>query len=492
MAAVGELISGRYRIVRPLADGGMARVWLADDLRHDRIVAIKRCVPPDTLAVTEQDLLRAWMLREARAFARVRHPNVIRTLDVLPDADPWLVMEYVPSRSLLQVIEESGPLPAHRVAAIGLAVLDGLAAAGRAGVLHLDVKPGNILIADDGRIVLTDFGPVVTGAGVDALVSAGIILASPSYVAPERVLGGVATERSDLWSLGATLYHAVEGHPPYVRATTAAMLKALVDCSPDPPGRAGALTPVLNGLLQRDPAARLTPAEVAERLRAVAVEESPATAPVEVRAPRRRRVLMTAALAAVTAVATVSVVLQAGGGTGTAGGSGGIGGGAQATGLPGSAPAAAVRTVALPRDFRWWVDPSGFRVAVPTGWRDSRPTGGGLLFTPPRTSPGGGPSLRISAWPAADDRNVVATLIAQEHAVRLPAYRRIRMEALPDPPDAVWEYTFHDKSAGPMRGLRRIVADGGRAYLIEWQAPKAAWTADLPSLAVVLDSFRPR
>ncbi len=164
MVTVGQLVAGRYRVVHPLAAGGMSKVWLARDEMTGDPVAIKRCELPTGLTPDEQDLFRVWTVREARAFAIVGHPNVIRTLDVLPDDDaPWIVMEYVPSRSLQQVIDESGALPPARVAGIGLAVLEGLLAIRRAGLLHLDVKPSNVLIADDGRVVLSDFGPAVTG-----------------------------------------------------------------------------------------------------------------------------------------------------------------------------------------------------------------------------------------------------------------------------------------------------------------------------------------
>src|SRR4051794_13428531 len=179
-------------------------------------------------------------------------------------------MEYVPSRSLMDVIFDEGPLPPGRVAAIGLDLLAGLAAAGEADVLHLDVKPSNVLIAEDGRVVLTDFGPAGTRAGVTALADAGIILGSPKYVAPERLFDGRSDERSDLWSLGATLYHAVEGRTPFKRATVDDTLRAADTGHRDPPDRAGPLTPVLLGLLRREPAERMPAAEVRSRLRRIA------------------------------------------------------------------------------------------------------------------------------------------------------------------------------------------------------------------------------
>jgi hypothetical protein len=450
MAAIDEIVAGRYRIVRPLAAGGMGRVWLATDERHGRPVALKECVPPGGLTAAERALVARWALPEAQAFAEVRHPNLVPVLDVLPGAGaPWIVMEYVPSRSLLEVVGESGGLPPHRVAAIGLAVLDALDAAARAGLVHLDVKPANVLIADDGRILLTDCGPAVTPAGRAALAAAGIAFGSPKYLAPERLGGGGATGKADLWSLGATLYHAVEGRPPYGWGTTEATLRAIARTDPEPPRRAGPLAAVLAGLLRRDPADRMSPVDAAAGLRRVITRRS-------------RRRLLTAAAA---------VVLAAG-----------LTGGVQALARGGEPPADPP-----PAGFTWQTDPAGFRVAVPAGWRPADDTEAGAVVLSP---PAGGPSLRITQWvPPPPD--VVAALTAEEREVRLAGYRRIRIEALPSPPGAVWEFTYRDPVAGPMRVLRRVVTDGGRTCLVEWRAPRAGWAAGQPTLAVVLASFQP-
>jgi len=271
MADRQALIAGRYRILRFLGAGGMGRVWLARDEVLHREVAIKEIVLPFGLPDQEGEELRMRTLREARAAARLSHPNVVQIYDVQSgDEQPWIVMEYVHSRSLLQVIEENGALPVEDVAGIGLAVLSALDAANRAGVLHRDVKPSNVLIADDGRVVLTDFGSALLDGGEGAITRTGVIHGSPQYIAPERVGTGVSSPEADLWSLGATLYAAVEGRPPYTRTTTVRSLIAITTDKPDPIHLAGPLKPVLTGLLRRNPRARMKPAEVERRLRRLA------------------------------------------------------------------------------------------------------------------------------------------------------------------------------------------------------------------------------
>jgi serine/threonine protein kinase len=491
MAGSGRLIGGRYRITRQLGAGGMGRVWLADDEMLRRRVAIKELALPHGLAVDERAVLRELTLREAQAAARVGHPNVIRVFDVLHSEDrPWIVMEYVPSRSLLDLIVEAGPLPLDRAAGIGLAVLSALDAARRSGVLHHDVKPSNVLIADDGRVVLTDFGSAATDDGAGALTAAGTVLGSPDYIAPERLANGVCTAQADLWSLGATLYHAVEGRPPYTRESTAAVLWALSHRPPDPVRRAGPFTPVLDGLLQRDPAARMAPAEVAYRMRqftqvrdggnrrpsgrrsaaAVGRAAVPAARPRRAATGRRVPWRVSALVAVLAVVAAVTVPVAAGVGR-------------SRTTTPSAAAPSGL--FAIPPGFTWWVDRSGFRVAVPRAWLNSRDADA-VLFS----APAGQPTLRIGVRaPGASDP--VTALVDAERANRLAAYRRIRIEALPRSSDAVWEYTFTDPRAGPVHGLERLVALGGSSYVIAWHTPTAAWASHLEDLAVVLESFRP-
>ncbi|GAB2926598.1 serine/threonine-protein kinase [Micromonospora polyrhachis] len=263
--ALPQIVADRYRLVKPLGQGGMGRVWMARDEVLHRDVAIKELVPPPGLTPEERREMRERSLREARAIARLNHINVVRVFDVLrTDGDPWIVMEYVPSRSLQDVLADDGPVAPARAAEIGLAVLGALKAAHKAGMLHRDVKPGNVLIGDDGRVVLTDFG-LATVPGDPTVTRTGLVLGSPAYIAPERARDGTTGPEADLWSLGATLYAAVEGQSPYARSSAIATLTALATEPPPPPKNAGPLKAVLAGLLRKDPTQRIN-AEVAERL----------------------------------------------------------------------------------------------------------------------------------------------------------------------------------------------------------------------------------
>ncbi|GIE27757.1 hypothetical protein Ait01nite_008020 [Actinoplanes italicus] len=243
----------------------MGRVWRATDVVLHREVAIKELVPPPGLTPAERQEMRERSLREARAIARLNNINVVRVFDVLStDADPWIVMEYVPSRSLQDTLAQDGPFNALRSAEIGLGVLNALRAAHRNGVVHRDVKPGNVLLGADGRVVLTDFG-LATVPGDPNVTRTGLVLGSPAYIAPERARDGTAGPAADLWSLGATLYAAVEGQSPFARPSAIATLAALATENVPVARNAGPLKPVLNGLLRKDPAHRIN-AEEAERL----------------------------------------------------------------------------------------------------------------------------------------------------------------------------------------------------------------------------------
>ncbi len=264
------VIAGRYRLLNLVGRGGMGRVWLARDEVLHREVAVKEVVPPAWLADDERDEVRLRTLREARTAARLNHPNVVRVYDVVQvEERPWIVMEYVLSRSLQTVLDTTGPVEPLRAAEIGLALLSALRAAHSAGVLHRDVKPQNVLVADDGRVMLTDFGLATFDGGDGLMTRPGMVLGSPQFVAPERAADGVSSVEADLWSLGATLHAAVEGRSPYARSTAMATLAALATSPPDPAPHAGPLRPVLDGLLIRDPRHRIRHDEAARRLEEV-------------------------------------------------------------------------------------------------------------------------------------------------------------------------------------------------------------------------------
>jgi len=265
-----RVIAGRYRLLSPLGEGGMGTVWRARDEVLHREVAVKEVRAPAGLPASDVERMYARLEREAWAAARVANRNVVTVYDVaLEGGRPWIVMELVRGLSLADRLEGEGPLPPRRAAHIGAEVLAALRAAHAAGVLHRDVKPANVLLAEDGRVVLTDFG-IATVEGSSALTMTGEVIGSPEFLAPERALGRTPGPESDLWSLGVLLYAAVEGSSPFRQDTPLSTLRAVVDEELPPPRRAGPLTPVVEGLLRKDPAERL-PAEQAERdLRTVA------------------------------------------------------------------------------------------------------------------------------------------------------------------------------------------------------------------------------
>ncbi|MFD0682986.1 serine/threonine-protein kinase [Actinomadura fibrosa] len=261
----GRVVAGRYRLLEEVGRGGMGVVWRARDGVLDREVAVKEVVVPPGLDEAGREALPRRAVREARSAARLSHPGVVTVFDVVEeDGRPWVVMELVQARSLQEVIRREGPLAPDRAARIGRQVVAALGAAHAAGILHRDVKPGNVLIARGDRAVLTDFGIAVI-EGDASLTQTGALLGSPAYIAPERVRGEPAQPASDLWALGATLYAAVTGRPPFQRDDPAAVFGAVLTTEATIPPYADPLRPVLEGLLDKDPRRRL-PADVAEAL----------------------------------------------------------------------------------------------------------------------------------------------------------------------------------------------------------------------------------
>ncbi|TKJ32260.1 serine/threonine-protein kinase [Blastococcus sp. CCUG 61487] len=270
VTAPGRLVAERYRLQTQIGGGGMGAVWLARDELLGRQVAVKQVLLSETDAeLAEQQRLRA--LREGRIAARLSHPHAISVYDVAQEGEtPWLVMEYLPSRSLAAVLTEDGVLRVDQVAQIGAQVADALAATHEAGIVHRDVKPGNILIGQgdrlDGLVKITDFG-ISHASGDVTLTQTGQITGTPAFLAPEVAQGHEMTEASDVFSLGATLYTCLEGQPPFgMEENALAMLHRVAGGSIRPPVRAGSLAQPLTRMLAVDPAARPSMTEVRDEL----------------------------------------------------------------------------------------------------------------------------------------------------------------------------------------------------------------------------------
>ncbi|MFF1302363.1 protein kinase [Streptomyces sp. NPDC058307] len=272
MSEAGEgpgrrVVDGRFELETRLGGGGMGTVWRARDLVLHRMVAVKEVRPPDRdLAEYDPDsarMLRERVLREARALARIDHPNVVTIHHIVDGGKgtyPWIVMELVGGGSLADRLAQ-GPMPPAEAARIGRGVLAALAAAHDAGIQHRDVKPANVLLRSDGRPVLTDFG-IAAIRETTSLTATGSIIGTPDFMAPERISGHEGGAASDLWSLAMMLYTAVEGHHPLRRGSTLATLAAVLNENVPPPVRSGALGDVLMSVLVRDPAARPSSAEL--------------------------------------------------------------------------------------------------------------------------------------------------------------------------------------------------------------------------------------
>src|SRR5215469_12716807 len=253
----GCVVAGRYELLDRIGQGAMGTVWRARDRVLARDVAVKEVRLPDLMPARDRAILRERTLREAWVSAKLSHPCVVTVHDVIEtDGTPWIVMELVAARSLERVVAEDGPLPPRRAAEAGMMLLGALASAHAAGIVHRDVKPGNVLLTRDGRAVLTDFG-IAAVDGDPALTQTGMVVGTPGFCAPERIRGAPASPASDLWSLGATLYAAVEGRGPFEgQGSAMAVLANIVHGDPPPATRAGPLQPVIRALMKRDPAAR--------------------------------------------------------------------------------------------------------------------------------------------------------------------------------------------------------------------------------------------
>ena len=534
----GHLLGGRYRLSTVIGRGGMGTVWQARDEALHREVAVKELSWPAHFGPAEQQTARHRAVREAQMAARLHHPNIVTVYDIVEEDDrPWIVMELLPYRSLRDIVAQDGPLSPVQAAELGRSILAALSAAHAEGVLHRDVKPANILVGPEGRAVLTDFG-IARAADSPALTISGMLVGSPSYISPERARGGKGGPAADLWGLGACLYLAVEGRPPFERGDLLASLTAVVADEPDPPAQAGPLRPVITGLLRKDPDRRLGPAEAERMLRDVTAGGSAgprrvaATAatgagplaatspqPFQPRRPRSRRAVIAAIAVAAIAAASTGAALALSGSPGRTAASApasprppatsaspGASGTATSPAPPSAAatsssPATAPRSPAsptpgagygsLPAGYHWFTSSTGFSIGVPQGWAISR-AGHYVYLTDPSDS---GIYLLIDQSdqprpdPLADWRQQAAN-----RSGSYPGYHLIRLEAVNYPQAekaADWEFSY-DRNGVLVHVLNRnIRANARHAYALYWSTPEAEWAADYHYFQAFAATFRP-
>ncbi|WNF29019.1 protein kinase [Streptomyces sp. C11-1] len=552
--AAGLVLAGRYRLGEVLGRGGMGKVWRAHDEVLHRTVAVKELTAGLYVAEADRLVLHARTQKEARAAARITHPGVVTVHDVIEyDNRPWIVMQYVDGPSLADAAKESGEIAPREAARVGLHVLSALRAAHGAGVLHRDVKPGNVLLARDGQVLLTDFG-IAAIEGDSTITRTGELVGSIDYLAPERVRGGDPGPASDLWSLGVTLYAAVEGASPFRRTSPISTMQAVVTEEPPAPVNAGPLGAVITALLRKDPADRPSAAETEQmlldamegrepraaqahvptqrlpkdaryafpdpnvldapvpdsalgdphgptaRLPGTAPSPSPAgpvSTPVTRRARSRwRTVLVVVVAAAVLGGAAGLLAMRYGEEPGGSGGTGGRAAAGATPSAPGSAPPATAPAQGIPEIPDGWhrvEDPAGFSLVVPKDWV-RRVQDGQIDYTPD----GGAHRIRISVDPDPDFDHPYLHMRNMEEQLseRLPGYRRTALEknTFRDRPGALWEFTWNETKdhAGPRHGIDQMYygAAGGPEYALYLTAPQEGWKTSRELFDVMLRSWR--
>ncbi|GAA2967106.1 protein kinase domain-containing protein [Streptomyces argenteolus] len=545
----GIVLAGRYRLGDVLGRGGMGKVWRAHDEVLHRTVAVKELTAGLYATEADRAVLHARTQKEARAAARITHPGVVTVHDVIEyDHRPWIVMQYVDGPSLADATKDTGEVEPREAARIGLHVLSALRAAHGAGVLHRDVKPGNVLLARDGQVLLTDFG-IAAIEGDSTITRTGELVGSIDYLAPERVRGGDPGPASDLWSLGATLYTAVEGRSPFRRTSPISTMQAVVAEEPPPPLRGGALAPVITALLRKDPADRPTAEETermlldamegrkpraaqahvptqrisGEDLRAASVPDGstarvarpvpePAVLPYAPASGIRRSrgrwhtALLVVALAALLGGAAGLAVMKLaddGGGEGS-GGAGERNTAGPETPGPSASPASSAggdgeadpkpAPKEIPDGWHRVDDPEGFSLAVPDGW--TRQTDGGQIdYTPDD----GAHRIRISLDPEPDFDNAYLHMLSMEKdlAERLPGYERLTLRAntFRDRPGSRWEFTWVESKdhPGTRHGIDQMYfgETGGPEYALYMTGPEEDRAENRERFETMLRSWQP-
>ncbi|MFJ9126106.1 serine/threonine-protein kinase [Streptomyces sp. NPDC102340] len=548
----GEVLAGRYRLGESIGRGGMGRVWRAHDEVLHRAVAVKELTAAQWVAEADRAVLLARTQTEARAAARINHPAVVTVHDVLEHDDrPWIVMELVEGRSLADAVKEDGRVAPAEAARIGLWTLRALRAAHNAGVMHRDVKPGNVLLASNGQVKLTDFG-IAQVEGDSTITRTGEIVGSVDYLAPERVRGSDFGPAADLWALGATLYTAVEGLSPFRRTSPISTMQAVVEDDPEPLENAGAIGPVIGALLSKDPAAR-PDADAAEAMLAEAAEGRRANAaqayvPTQVHVPAQPTAstppptpMSTADTATVVPPASglvpapapapapapvptpapapaakqrrwpkvIAILLAAA----LVGGGGALAamyygeqraaeaGNAAAEQNSGSQDGSDEKDDAVPGDGSIpdnWVrrhDVEGFSLMLPPSWKRQQ-EGTQIDYTPD----GGQRFVRIAIDKDSDWQDSYQHQLDLEKGLRpkLPDYQRVLLQSntFRDQPGSLWEFTWtagtQDTTSGPRHAIEQTYrAKDGTEYAIYLSVPAANWPGARQQFDAILRGWRP-
>ncbi|MFE5919629.1 serine/threonine-protein kinase [Streptomyces sp. NPDC056468] len=519
MSELGRLIANRYRLVERVGRGGMGTVWRAEDEVLNRHVALKKLHVPPHLHDDEIQRLYERTRREARSAARITHPHVIVVHDVVDDEGlPCIVMEYIPSLTLGDVLKKQGTLPPGEAARIGRSMAAALRAAHDVGVLHRDVKPANVLLGNDGRIVLTDFG-IAVESGSPSLTRTGELVGSIQYLAPERLRSGIAEPgpASDLWSLGATLYEAVEGRPPFGRDTAIETAYAIAADTYDPPRNAEDLAPVIEGLLVKEPDRRMAAKEAEHLLSRVAGEATapldPPTRPERMPATRtaapttpttpvtpttpdaaperkrgRRTALWIASALVIAATATGAVLLRPGGGLASSDDDAPRSPSRPASG---TSPAPSASPSPVPAGYHLVKAGQNFSVPVPDGWKAQKvPKTGEVAYIDPTGLVG----LRVEevefagADPLQHWRDTEEAQTRRDNA----GYERVRMSrtTFRGRTAGYWEFTFQGRVRG-FRGVELAIngADNTQ-YAIYLSAPDAQWDEYRPVFDTAVNGIR--
>ncbi|GAA4083277.1 hypothetical protein GCM10022233_76100 [Streptomyces shaanxiensis] len=515
---LGRLVAGRYLLVDRVGSGGMGTVWRAEDKMLGRHVAVKKLRIPPHLQDDEVRTLYERTRREARSAARITHPNVIVVHDVVDDEGlPCIVMEYVPSVTLSDVLKRRGALPPEEAARIGRAMAAALRAAHDVGVQHRDVKPANVLLGDDGRIILTDFG-IAMESGTSSLTKPGELIGSIGYLAPERLRGArpETGPASDLWALGATLYQAVEGRDPFRRDTAIETAYAIATDPYEPPRNAGELAPVIEGLLVKDPGRRMDVHEVERRLGDVTgtrtepldlptrPDRTDALAPPapKGRANRRRTVVLSALAVTLAACLAGGTVWWLNGRT--------DGPGKQASGSEastpttpttpttstspgagaGSGPGSSSSVPPVPAGYHLESPDTGISVPVQDGWTRKTLSGGEVGYI----DPSGLVGLRVNVieFAGTDPLQHWRETEEEQTARDNPGYERVRMAetTFRGGPAGYWEFTFDGRARKYRAAELAFASADGTQYVIYLSAPDDQWHEYRPAFDTAVNGVR--